>query len=440
MDNDLPFKKKVRIFFNQTDEAITEYWIQEAQRLVDYLSDQMRSQIYNHSDTTLTVSWSSSPNFYASAGASSDNSTHHITIGYELLEKIYKDSLLLSHTSVKIFADDRYKLLFGDKHRSTNGVLPEDTDPDQCKLLMFRGTVTFIFFHELAHLIQGHGFLNGSVNANKLHELVEHNLNEDTSTESVELSHYLEICADTEAINWTLQAMAICSSNKKLNYTPFYMLVCGLTCMFHRFFESSTSNIGFLGSHPNPSIRKDFVRNTLLAETSKRIYKENSSWKYNYSSMVMDISLAQLHAHLYWHLAHNIEESMPRMMSIHSFSSPDVQPYLSKLFSINEQLSPKINQYYLGKGEASTLSHYHSSFVEKIHQGEIHSRESITFDDFVTACPECNDYIINSSKLKSHYPDPEQHNAILSVLDETLHHAREKTYCSICDVPKISPE
>jgi hypothetical protein len=118
---------------------------------------------------------------------------------------------------------------------------------------MFELMLSWVFFHELSHLIQCHYKLKQNI----LDSFEYYEINsEPTEISFKEQSR--EILADIEGLDLTIKYMqkeGFCSPN------TLYLLLCSVTCMFNRFYDKGYSeNFHKLkGAHPHPVIRDEFI-------------------------------------------------------------------------------------------------------------------------------------------------------------------------------------
>ena len=134
-----------------------------------------------------------------------------------------------------------------------------DSNDIVCRFIMFELMVAWVFFHELAHAVQGHHIFK--LDETKL--IAYHEMDEFDSRTGQEInSQAREILADIEGVDFTLQYM-----KRKNIYgkESVYLLLCAQNCMFHRFSMHYDINLKITDrKHPHPVIRNDFVNNYLM--------------------------------------------------------------------------------------------------------------------------------------------------------------------------------
>ncbi len=130
-----------------------------------------------------------------------------------------------------------------------------------CRFVMFELVVCWIFFHELGHLVQRHYMLKTPANNNIDTEILE--ISEQGSKSSPDIpGQAREVMADIEGIDLTLKYM---KRKGILNNQSLYILLCGVNCMYQRFYQEYETNLDLSkGSHPHPVIRNEFFHSFIL--------------------------------------------------------------------------------------------------------------------------------------------------------------------------------
>jgi len=138
------------------------------------------------------------------------------------------------------------------------------------RFLMFELMLSWVFFHELSHLIQCHYKLKEGTTENiEYYEVVGGFIEPDYRGQS------REILADIEGLNLTVQYM-----EREGFYGPnsVYLLLCSMTCMFNRFCGNGYLNKfhEVKGVHPHPVIRDNFIHEyfcSLMAKTTPLVWE-----------------------------------------------------------------------------------------------------------------------------------------------------------------------
>ncbi|BBQ54611.1 hypothetical protein ACV1DR_14705 [Aeromonas jandaei] len=201
------------------------------------------------------------------------------------------------------------------------------------RFLMFELMLSWVFFHELSHLIQCHYKLREPPSKNiEYYEMLSDTPELDLSGQS------REILADIEGLSLTLQYM---EREGFLGPNPIYLLLCSMTCMFNRFCGNKYIDTfhEVKGVHPHPVIRENFIHEyfcSLMAQTTPLVWEKNirESILLGYGYLTIRSAIA---VGLYWaNRYQNFDGSgYPSYMSLQmAASSNDVETYKSELCHI----------------------------------------------------------------------------------------------------------
>lgn len=114
---------------------------------------------YKRFGGSLSMGWSDVPRFNARAESSSnvtDVPQHKIVIHYELARQLYRDAELYLDF-VERYQDERLLPLFSGLEFASE--LPKVFARHDAVRNLFIGSLTWVYFHELAHLWQEHGYI-----------------------------------------------------------------------------------------------------------------------------------------------------------------------------------------------------------------------------------------------------------------------------------------
>jgi hypothetical protein len=156
---------------------------------------------------------------------------------------------------------------------------------------MFIGALTWVFFHELGHLSQEHGYIRKKYGAQPLDSRVvdcDSNGSDEMSVREATISHVTELAADVEATQW-------CSFELIRHFIPeggadehdlaefqanLFLMTAGISCALYRFNGRRSiepTNIP-IGSHPTPIRRLEVCLANIfekldLGGAGKRIHR-----------------------------------------------------------------------------------------------------------------------------------------------------------------------
>ncbi|KAA0982683.1 hypothetical protein FQ192_31285 [Pseudomonas sp. ANT_J12] len=222
----------------------------------------------------LSVVWSEEKKFNAQAPLSSvfsDPPDHKIIINYELVRQLYRDA-----ENFIEFTQDRRTITLIAKFPAdfmSLPLLPDEFTKENCIKNMFLASLTWIYFHELAHLNQEHGVVRADGDAMlgmSYADELEIDIPEKIQGREALLYHTTELAADAEATTRCIsELLRHFADPKRVNKThaesdliaASYLLLCGLSCVFYRFnggvFKVAEDYPS--GTHPNSIFRLELI-------------------------------------------------------------------------------------------------------------------------------------------------------------------------------------
>lgn len=213
-----------------------------------------------------------------------------------------------------------------------------------CRFVMFELVVTWVFFHELGHLVQRHYMLNNNFKSSLEAEIVE--IDESRESHDPNISAQArEIMADIEGTNLTLQYM---KRKGILQQQSMYILLCGVNCMYQRFYQGYETNLDLTNvNHPHPVIRNEFFNDYLLQWMVLHLgnNKALSALPLTYLSV-----RSSLMSGLFW--AHRIEsfdgEGLPTYMDLSSKNfQAQKNEYMRKINNEIMKILPTIKNIHM---------------------------------------------------------------------------------------------
>lgn len=254
---------------SRTDHEIYEL----ANRVLADITQNMTKGIYKKLNGSLSFGWATPPKFNAWAESNTvvGGPPHHrIILHYELARILYRDAEDFCSFASNAQTKHLIKTTFGD---DAADLLPECFTLDDCVNNMFLASLTWVYFHELGHLMQEHGRVRNSGNSvsakTTIQELDAHATKVLTGRQA-SISHATELAADFEATTQCLMASAHHflrgslvdeSDGAEVFIGNVYLLTCSLACIFYRFNAGSTARVEspVTGSHPSPIYRLEVI-------------------------------------------------------------------------------------------------------------------------------------------------------------------------------------
>jgi hypothetical protein len=127
-----------------------------------------------------------------------------------------------------------------------------------CRFLMFEVMLTWVFFHELSHLVQRHYLLRSGPDTAEALEAESYEMTkvECVGEECVRFQAR-EVLADVEGGELTVRYLL---RKKMFHFSSIYLLLCAQYCMFNRFYKDYESNLDFVNArHPHPVVRNELT-------------------------------------------------------------------------------------------------------------------------------------------------------------------------------------
>ncbi len=177
------------------------------------------------------------------------------------------DSRFMFKTGIPEFDSGSYKGVLNPYFRAFWDVFKENSDERIefndviCRFIFFEIVTAWVFFHELGHLVQRHYMLKENDKGSSEVEIVE--IEEDETRRNSDISGQArEVLADLEGLDLTLKYM---QRKGILNQQSLYLLHCGVSCMYQRFYQGYETNLELTANaHPHPVIRNEFFHEYAL--------------------------------------------------------------------------------------------------------------------------------------------------------------------------------
>ncbi|WP_180034275.1 hypothetical protein [Acinetobacter sp. YH12233] len=236
-----------------------------------------------------------------------DNGTHCIVISYELIKALYNDALGFCNFIRENSSNINFLNFFDGLLEFP--LLPTSFTFEDNINNMFLNSLTWIYFHELGHLVQKHGVIRGNVL-----DIQEYNVNDDSSevkNEVASLYHVTEIAADFYGVNIVIRELfRHWYGRTNLFLDSNYIFVCGITLCFYRFYgkRSLIFNSHPQGTHPHPIIRAELAL-PAITEQIDMIMKSHLPPFMDRKMLVHFLNRAGLSASLYWYSRYEMDPS-----------------------------------------------------------------------------------------------------------------------------------
>lgn len=241
--------------------------IELAVAVLSSISGDLASGVYADLEGTLDLAWSMEPRVSAWAEAPGDPAVapkHRVVICYELALRLYRDVEDYHMFCAGALLEDPYKTFFKDFNPKPR--LPEHIERSDSIRNMFIGALTWVFFHEIGHLTQEHGYIRKKFGGPLLEARIEDCESAGSraigAKESL-ISHVTEFAADVEATQWCMQELIrhflpaeedTTEYDLKEFHGNLFLIVAGISCTLYRFNgDRPVEPTEYpTGSHPTP--------------------------------------------------------------------------------------------------------------------------------------------------------------------------------------------
>lgn len=238
--------------------------IELSTKVITSIAEDLRVTYYNKVGGTLTIEWGVEKiiNAYAASNSNPESSPDHkIIINYELLCTIYRDVekycyYIENNVDSKLFEN------LCKKEMQPKDLLTNYFSKEAYHRNIFLASITWVFFHELGHLKQEHGWIRDMFNKQVVTLISECSVNNEKMLEgkASAISHITEIAADFEAIN--VCNFELIKHFKGDDLLPaIFLFTSGVSLAIYAFYNKKilTESSVPLGTHPNPLVRLEIM-------------------------------------------------------------------------------------------------------------------------------------------------------------------------------------
>ena len=335
-----------------------------ASRVLGGITNDLNEGTYVKLGGELTFHWRTEKIFGAFASTLSEAGkppNHRITMHYEFVRQLWRDAEDLCKFLRSIPKDsDTDKLcdFYGDRIK-----LPKCFNDQELVQNMFVATITWVYFHEIGHLMQEHGviraeFGDGHGDAAQMTDVHDFEASNDKRLVGREalVSHVTELAADFEATHFYVLELLRHVTNSDFVADEernevlaglIYLMVCGLSLLFLRFNGNQPilPTAVIEGSHPNPLTRLE-INVPQIYENLDMIGKLGVvNHGINRKQLVFISGKAALSATLYWSMTKTTKQKLDdRFLLKGLLSNSAVHQYLQPIVRCWDEMLPKINE------------------------------------------------------------------------------------------------
>ncbi|MDH0683053.1 hypothetical protein [Achromobacter animicus] len=266
----------------------------------------------------LSLYWSTDEVFGAfasSPGEINQPPVHSITVHYKLVRQVWRDAENFCNflRNAPDGSDvDKLLTFYG------GAKLPTCFDDEECVQNLFVAAITWVYFHEIGHLMQEHGVIRGQFgpqdgDAKRTTELYDLQASKDKLVVGREalVSHVTELAADFEATHFYVAELIRHARDhnfvdeKARNEVVsglLYLMVSGLSLVFFRFNgkQPILPTPVVEGSHPKPLIRLEFIVPQIFEALDGRLARALAGHELDREQLVSLCTQAASAATVFW--------------------------------------------------------------------------------------------------------------------------------------------
>jgi hypothetical protein len=333
-----------------------------AGELLSTLNSELADGIYGSLGGELSLQWDDSPvslAYASSSGCIDKPPQHSVTIGYAFVRKVWCDSEQFCDFISSMPPNSDFEKLyepFCDLER-----LPMCFSSEEQVKNLFIATITWVYFHELGHLMQEHGYIRAlhgmgkPQEPNDVHEFDVRSGLQMSGTPAV-VSHVTELAADFEATNFCLMELIrhitdsvfVEEENKtKVLSGLVYLMVCGISILFFRFNAAAplVTSAAPQGSHPDPIIRLEINIPHIFETLSLEAAQAHIGHDLDRKQLVLLCSKAAFSATLYCSMTQNPDYTFDDRFIIKGLlARPAALKYLQAIVKCWDEILPDVKR------------------------------------------------------------------------------------------------
>lgn len=228
---------------------------------------------------------------------------------------------------------------------------------------MFVAAITWVYFHEIGHLLQEHGVIrtefasvhSDAVASTDVHDLEASNHNLLVGREAL-ISHVTELAADSEATSICVSELLrhvshpdLVSENDRTEVLSglIYLMVCSLALLFFRFNGKQPIHQTAIieGSHPKPLTRLEFNVPKIFESLDMIGKLEVVSHGLDRKQLVLLCAKATLSTTLFWTMTKTDKPEIDdRFLPKGLLTNSDVLEYFQKIVGVWDEISPRVKE------------------------------------------------------------------------------------------------
>lgn len=335
-----------------------------AEDILGNITGDLNETTYRPLGGKLSIAWSDKPIYgaFASSPGQSDKPPQHcITFYYAFVVQVWRDAENICKFLRGIPKESGYDKVYdvwGGRVK-----LPNCFSKNEHVRNMFTAAITWVYFHELAHLMQEHGIIRAEFG--KTEDKAEENTDihdcEVSQGKRIDgrealVSHVTELAADFEATSFYVTELmrhlmdpdfATEQERPEVFSGLLYLMVCGISLVFFRFHGNKPflPTAAVEGSHPHPLPRLQFLIPQIFEQLDLEIFRADGGYTLDRRQLVALCLKAAFSATLYWSVSNTDNHGFDtRFMLKGIFSDVATLQYLQPIVRIWDEILPRIKE------------------------------------------------------------------------------------------------
>ena len=355
-----------------------------AGQVLGVITHELNNGIYAQLGGELSIKWSAGKiygAFASSPGETDKPPKHCITMYYEFVRQMWRDAEDLCKFLRNIVEDTEIDKLF-DVYGS-RVKLPRCFKDEEHVKNMFIAAITWVYFHEIGHLMQEHGVIryefgpsDGSAKHTTDVQDFEASGDKPILGREALVSHTTELAADFEATNFYVMELLRHVSDPdfvegeertEVFSGLIYLMVCGISLVFYRF----NGNQPILpvaaveGSHPIPLTRLEFIV-TQIFEHLDGVAMILGNPGVDRKTLVLLCGKAAFSASLYWSMTKTKKYKLDNRFLLKGLlSNHVVLQYLQPIVENWDEMLPRVKEVRRF-GSSRSLMSFTESFRQRV--------------------------------------------------------------------------
>lgn len=318
--------------------------------VISSIAADLNENLYSKINGVLSVLWRTDEKFNASAQSNSkvdEPPVHTVNMYYELARQLYRDieeycAYIESECDKPIF-----DTLFGSHHKYKE-LIPSSFSKAEYKKNMFISTLTWVFFHEIAHLNQEHGHIRSQILQSDNHSIDECNIykSENLEGRAAAIYHTTEMAADFEAVYICIKELVRHFKGMDLE-DSIGSFACALSCALYKFHGIKPLNIDSApkGTHPSVIVRLEHLLPQIWEFFDIAEVQSLGKIKLSRSELVYICELHSVTVGLFWFRKQLLsEEKFHEFLHIRTIYRIGGREYMKTIISTWDEIEPEINK------------------------------------------------------------------------------------------------